>query len=49
VPDQDRLGAQAVDDRRVVGDDIVDAVVGDALRVRASLLDGVRVARPAGR
>jgi sodium/hydrogen antiporter len=31
-----------------VHDDVVDAVVGDAVRVGAGGLDGVRVARPAG-
>ena len=34
---------------RVVPGDVLDAVVGDGLRVGAGLLDGVGNARPAGR
>ena len=46
-----RIGglSQRADDLRVVGDDLVDAVVGDAVRVGPAVLDGVGVARPAGR
>ena len=47
VPDQDRLVRQRGDDLGVVRDDVVDAVVGDGVRVRAGLLDGVGVAGPA--
>ena len=49
VADQDRLGRQAIDDARVVIGNVVDAVIGDAVRVGASGLDAVGVAGPAGR
>ncbi|CAG6397802.1 hypothetical protein SCOCK_60135 [Actinacidiphila cocklensis] len=49
VADQDRQRVHASDDRRVVLDDVVDAVVGDALRVLPRVLDAVGVAGPARR
>jgi hypothetical protein len=42
VAHQDRLGGEPADEVRVVFDDVVDAVVGDAFRVGARFGDGVR-------
>ena len=49
VPDDDRPGRQLVDDVGVVRGDVVDAVVGDAVRVGAGQLDRVGDAGPARR
>jgi hypothetical protein len=35
VADQDRLGRQAIDNLRIVVGDVVDSLVGDAVRVGA--------------
>jgi hypothetical protein len=39
VPDEDGLGPQAIDETRVVVGDVVDAVVGDSVRVSAGGLE----------
>jgi len=45
VPDQDRLGEQATDNLRLVVGDVVDSLVGDAVRVwHGGLAHGVGVA-----
>ena len=49
VADHDRLRVEPSDDLRVVVDDVVDAVAGNALRVRPGVLDRVPVAGPTGR
>jgi len=43
------LGVETIDDLAVVLGDLVDAVVGDAVRIFPSGSDGVRVAGPAWR
>ena len=49
VADQDRPGRKLVDEGRVVIGDVIDAVIGDAVRVGPGDLDGIGVAGPAGR
>lgn len=47
VPDDDRLRVERAQEPGVMLGDFDDAPVGDALRVRAALLDGARVPGPA--
>jgi hypothetical protein len=48
VADRDRLAVELLDGLGVPADDVLDPVAGDALRVRARLVDRVGFARPAG-
>ena len=48
VPDDHRLPVELADDRGVVVGDRPDALARERVRVRAGLLDGVRVVGPAG-
>jgi hypothetical protein len=48
VTHDDGLGLEAADDPGVVGDDVVDAVTGDAIGLLPRLFDRVCVARLAG-